>query len=146
MAQALAGADLPAHRLCLEVTETMLLGEADVAREVLGDLHALGLTIAIDDFGTGYSSLAHLRRMPLDGIKIDLSFVQGLGEDREDEKIVAAVVHLAADLGLTAIAEGVETPQQRDHLRRLGCPVAQGYLFGRPMPAGVFAAWLRHRV
>jgi len=92
--------------------------------------------IGLDDFGTGYASLIHLRRLPLTFVKIDQSFVQGLGTDQEDERIVAAVVDLAANLGLRSIAEGIETQHQLDRLRELGCDHAQGYLFSRPVPAG----------
>jgi EAL domain-containing protein (putative c-di-GMP-specific phosphodiesterase class I) len=101
----------------------------------LGDIRALGVQIGLDDFGTGYASLTHLRRLPLSFVKIDQSFVQGLGTDREDERIVSAVVELAANLGLRSIAEGIETRDQLDRLRSLGCDQAQGYLFARPMPA-----------
>ena len=92
------------------------------------------MQIGLDDFGTGYASLTHLRRLPVTFVKIDQSFVQGLGVDQEDERIVAAVVDLAANLGLRSIAEGVETPDQLDRLRELGCDQAQGYLFARPLP------------
>jgi EAL domain-containing protein (putative c-di-GMP-specific phosphodiesterase class I) len=91
--------------------------------------------MGLDDFGTGYASLTHLRRLPLSFVKIDQSFVQGLGTDEEDERIVSAVIDLAANLGLRSIAEGVETPEQRERLRDLGCNQAQGYLFGRPLPS-----------
>ena len=96
----------------------------------------LGVQIGLDDFGTGYASLTHLRRLPLTFVKIDQSFVQGLGSDRDDERIVAAVIDLAANLGLRSIAEGVETQGQLDRLRELGCDQAQGFHFARPMPAG----------
>jgi len=140
--QALEDAALPASRLCLEVTETAFMVEADLARETLRDIRSLGVSIAIDDFGTGYSSLAHLQQLPVDIIKIDLSFVQRLGHGRQDEAIVAAVIHLATDLGLGVVAEGVETPEQHAHLQRLGCPVGQGFLFGQAVPGEAFAASL----
>jgi len=102
-------------------------------------LHALkdlGVRLAIDDFGTGYSSLTYLKRFPIDVIKVDKSFVDGLGRDAGDEAIVATVVELAHTLGMQAVAEGVETDVQLRWLRQLHCDVAQGYLFSRPVPAG----------
>jgi EAL domain-containing protein (putative c-di-GMP-specific phosphodiesterase class I) len=100
----------------------------------LGDITELGVQIGLDDFGTGYASLTHLRRLPLSFVKIDQSFVQGLGTDQEDERIVSAVVELASNLGLRSVAEGIETKGQLDRLRALGCDQAQGYLFARPLP------------
>jgi diguanylate cyclase (GGDEF)-like protein/PAS domain S-box-containing protein len=120
--------------LLLELTETAIM---DLRSDIVHQLEAirdLGVQIGLDDFGTGYASLTHLRRLPLSFVKIDQSFVQGLGVDQEDERIVAAVVDLAANLGLRSIAEGVETNEQLNHLRELGCDQAQGYLFARPMP------------
>ena len=105
----------------------------DILRQ-LGRIRDLGVEMGLDDFGTGYASLTHLRRLPLSFVKIDQSFVQGLGIDQEDERIVSAVVDLAANLGLRSIAEGVETTAQRDRLHALGCDQAQGYLLGRPVP------------
>ena len=120
--------------LHLELTETAIMDlHPDILRQ-LERIRDLGVEMGLDDFGTGYASLTHLRRLPLSFVKIDQSFVQGLGTDAEDERIVAAVIDLAANLGLRSIAEGVETPGQRDRLRDLGCDQAQGYLFGRAMP------------
>jgi diguanylate cyclase (GGDEF)-like protein len=119
--------------LHLELTETAVM---DLHPDVLSQLRGirdLGVQVGLDDFGTGYASLTHLRRLPLTFVKIDRSFVQGLGTDREDEGIVSAVVDLAANLGLRSIAEGVETTDQLDRLRELGCDQAQGYLFARPL-------------
>lgn len=121
--------------LHLELTETAIM---DLGSDIVQQLHAirdLGVQIGLDDFGTGYASLTHLRRLPLAFVKIDQSFVQGLGTDEEDDRIVAAVVDLATNLGLRSIAEGVETDNQLVRLRELGCDQAQGYLFARPMPA-----------
>lgn len=98
-------------------------------------LRDLGLHLAVDDFGTGYSSLVYLTRFPVEAIKVDRGFVAGLGRTNEDSTIVDAVVRLGASLGLMVVAEGVETPQQLNRLRAMGCPRAQGYLFGRPRPA-----------
>jgi diguanylate cyclase len=97
--------------------------------------------VAIDDFGTGYSSLAALKQLPVEVLKVDRSFVDGLGSESEDSAIVASVMSLAHAMGLHVIAEGVETPLQASELVALGCSVAQGYLFSPPMPAGELAAW-----
>ena len=106
------------------------------APEVLGRLKALGVGLAIDDFGTGYSSLAYLRRFPVDIVKIDRAFVDGPRRpDSADATLVAAIVAMAEALGVTTIAEGVESETQAERLLELGCTVAQGYLFSRPMPA-----------
>ena len=130
--------------LHLELTETAIIDlHPDILRQ-LGRIRDLGVQIGLDDFGTGYASLTHLRRLPLTFVKIDQSFVQGLGTDREDERIVSAVVDLAANLGLRSIAEGVETEDQLDRLRELGCDQAQGYLFARPMPPREIPAALAH--
>jgi diguanylate cyclase (GGDEF)-like protein/PAS domain S-box-containing protein len=120
--------------LCLEITETALVDETGHARDVLERLAMLGVRIAVDDFGTGWSSLGYLKRLPVDELKIDRSFVDGLGSDAEDTAIVTAVVNMAQALGLAVVAEGVETETQRAELVRLGCRLAQGYLFGRPEP------------
>jgi diguanylate cyclase (GGDEF)-like protein len=142
---------VPAGLLCLEVTESSLM-DADAAAEALCNLKAIGVTIAIDDFGTGYSSLARLKRFPVDLLKIDRSFVAGLGTDPEDEVIVATVVNLAHSLGIDVIAEGVETQAQLDLLATYGCELGQGHLWSPAMPragASAFAARqkpLRHAV
>jgi EAL domain-containing protein (putative c-di-GMP-specific phosphodiesterase class I) len=111
------------------------VGDSGRAIAALDELRRSGVRIAIDDFGTGYSSLAYLRRFPVDVLKIDRTFVDGLGKDLEDSAIVAAVVNLADTLGFSTIAEGVETELQRDCLVGLGCSRAQGYLFARPVTA-----------
>jgi EAL domain-containing protein (putative c-di-GMP-specific phosphodiesterase class I) len=126
---------LDARRLHLELTETAVMGINPAFLTQLKALGDLGVQIGLDDFGTGYASLTHLRRLPLTFVKIDRSFVQGLGTAGGDERIVAAVVDLARHLDLRSIAEGVETPAQLARLRELGCDQAQGYLFARPMPA-----------
>jgi EAL domain-containing protein (putative c-di-GMP-specific phosphodiesterase class I) len=111
------------------------MGDVDAAIETLRELKALGVRVAVDDFGTGYSSLSYLKRFPVDYLKIDRSFVNGLGEDLEDRGIVATVVDLAHTLGLEAVAEGVETAEQMAHLQQLHCELAQGFYFHRPLPA-----------
>jgi diguanylate cyclase (GGDEF)-like protein len=120
--------------LHLELTETAIIDlRPDIVRQ-LELIRDLGVQIGLDDFGTGYASLTHLRRLPLSFVKIDQTFVQGIGEDQSDERIVSAVVDLAANLGLRSIAEGVETIDQLSRLRELGCDQGQGYLFARPLP------------
>jgi EAL domain-containing protein (putative c-di-GMP-specific phosphodiesterase class I) len=136
---ALQESGLPAESLGLEVTETALVQEGaagERARTELQILHDGGVRIAIDDFGTGFSSLGQLRRFPVDMIKVDRSFVQGVESEAKDAAITANLVTLAHALGVLAIAEGIESNGQLDSLRGLGCDLAQGYLFARPLPAG----------
>jgi diguanylate cyclase (GGDEF)-like protein/PAS domain S-box-containing protein len=121
--------------LALEITESVLMEEAHAPVTVLASLREYGLRLMLDDFGTGYSSLSYLRRFPLDVLKIDRSFVAGLGRDDEDSAIVAAIVQMARTLGLTVVAEGVERPEQLARLRELDCDRAQGRLIAEPMPA-----------
>jgi predicted signal transduction protein with EAL and GGDEF domain len=135
VADALAASGLPSDRLWLEITESVLMEEAEATVDTLRALRALGVRISIDDFGTGYSSLSYLKRFPVDVLKIDRSFVDGLGVDPEDQAIVTAIVSLARALGLGVVAEGVETAEQLDEVRRLGCNGVQGYYLGRPQPA-----------
>ncbi len=125
----------PAQKLMLEVTETAVVIDGQDARSALTALRALGVRVAIDDFGTGYSSLSYLRQFPVDTIKIDRTFVAGMGEDADDLAIVASLVSLAAAVGVDAVAEGVETEEQADLLRRLGCPLGQGFLWSPAVPA-----------
>ena len=123
---------LPAHRLELEITESALVGDIDLARDLLGKLKALGVRLALDDFGTGYSSLRHLQLLPIDKLKIDAGFVRAMGGDTESRKIVAAVIGLSHSLGLVTVAEGVEDEATAALLRDLGCDIGQGWLYGRP--------------
>jgi EAL domain-containing protein (putative c-di-GMP-specific phosphodiesterase class I) len=125
--------------LCLEITESVLMDDIDVAVSALKALKAIGVEIAVDDFGTGYSSLAHLRRFPVDVLKIDHSFVAGLGRNPEDAAIVRAVLALARTLELGVVAEGVERAEQLYELRSLGCERAQGHLFSVPLSEPAFA-------
>ncbi|TFV85949.1 EAL domain-containing protein [Blastococcus sp. CT_GayMR16] len=132
---ALASSGLDPHRLVLEITETVLMHDRDAAAATLWLLKGLGVRIAIDDFGTGYSSLAYLRRFPIDMLKVAREFVDGLGRDAHDDVITHAIVELANTLGLLTVAEGIETAQQSETLAALGCDIAQGYLFSRPIEA-----------
>jgi diguanylate cyclase (GGDEF)-like protein/PAS domain S-box-containing protein len=133
VATALAHAALPPERLTLELTENVLVTDPQAAARVMSGLKAIGVRLAIDDFGTGYSSLAYLRALPLDILKVDKTFVDGL-EGRDPSALLAGtIVDLGRRLGLQTVAEGVERPEQAALLRELGCDIAQGYLFARPM-------------
>jgi diguanylate cyclase (GGDEF)-like protein/PAS domain S-box-containing protein len=129
--------------VCLEVTESVVMEQPDASAAVLRALKDLGVRVAMDDFGTGYSSLAYLRHFPFDLLKIDRAFVAGVTASEQDRAIVRTIVELARALGLTVVAEGVETPEQLAVLRELGCELAQGYLFARPQPAEGVTAILR---
>jgi diguanylate cyclase (GGDEF)-like protein len=131
---ALAAAGLPARRLEVEITESVLMHNTEQNTATLHRLRELGVHISLDDFGTGYSSLSYLRKFPFDKIKIDRSFISGLPDDNESIAIVRAVAGLAANLDMTATAEGVETAEQLETIRALGCVEMQGYLFSRPVP------------
>ncbi|WP_298458599.1 bifunctional diguanylate cyclase/phosphodiesterase [uncultured Cellulomonas sp.] len=135
VADALATSGLPARRLTLEITEGVLVRDVDAVTERLTRLRALGVRIAIDDFGTGYSSLSYLRRLPVDTVKIDRSFVSDLGTGGTATTLVSSIIELARSLHLDVVAEGVETEQQATILRDLRCARAQGYLYARPLPA-----------
>jgi EAL domain-containing protein (putative c-di-GMP-specific phosphodiesterase class I) len=126
--------------LWLAITESTLMGDAEWAVTKLRALRALGVHLAVDDFGTGYSSMTYLKRFPVEALKVDRSFIDGLGREPEDTAICTAVVSLAHALGLRAVAEGVETPEQLAELRTLGYELAQGYLFGRPAPAEAYGS------
>jgi diguanylate cyclase (GGDEF)-like protein len=132
---ALAASGLAASRLELEITEAVLIRDDDAALAILHQLRDIGVRIALDDFGTGYSSLSYLQRFPFDKIKIDRCFVTDLASPEGSSSIVQAVVNIAADRRMTTTAEGVETEQQRELLRALGCSEMQGYLFSPPKPA-----------
>jgi EAL domain-containing protein (putative c-di-GMP-specific phosphodiesterase class I) len=126
---------LPGRLLCLEITEHAVVSDVDRTVQVLHDLKALGVTLAIDDFGTGYSSMTQLKRLPVDVLKIDQTFVSGLGIDEGDRAIVDVTVRLAKSFGLEVVAEGVETVELVHELLELGCHRAQGFLLCRPKPA-----------
>jgi EAL domain-containing protein (putative c-di-GMP-specific phosphodiesterase class I) len=131
---ALRDTELPAPFLKLEITEGLLMGEAGPIASTLDELKALGVELCIDDFGTGYSSLSYLHRFPIDTLKIDRSFVSRLSADGQSEQIVRTILVLAQTLNMRAVAEGVETPEQADQLRAMGCEYAQGFRFARPLP------------
>ena len=131
--QELDESGLPASHLSVEVTENVLMADPETTATVLAGLKEIGVAISLDDFGTGYSSLGYLRRFPVDAVKVDQTFVGGLGRDQEDSSVVSAILGLAASLGLATVAEGVETQEQADTLTAMGCTLAQGYQFGPPV-------------
>jgi len=133
VARALMHHSLPASSLCLELTESLLMENVGMTSKLLSALRSAGVRISVDDFGTGYSSLAYLKRLPVDEVKIDRSFVSDLDDDGANTSLVAAVVAIAASLGISTVAEGVEKPEQAARLQELGCNEAQGYWFSRPM-------------
>jgi diguanylate cyclase (GGDEF)-like protein len=143
LAQLLGFWKLPPAQIVLEITESALMLDPDASMKVIAQLDALGAGLSIDDYGTGYSSLSFLRRLPLDELKIDKSFVLHMNEDANDEVIVRSTVELAHNLGLKVTAEGVETKAVLDKLDTIGCDSIQGYYISKPLPADALAAWLR---
>lgn len=137
---------LPAAALQLEITERILMSEPAYASDTVARLAELGIPLSLDDFGTGYSSLVRLKRLPVEEIKIDSSFVGRLAESTDDAVIVRSIVDLVRTLGLRSVAEGVEDPQTARMLREMGCDAAQGWHFGRPMDADTATDWLRRNV
>jgi PAS domain S-box-containing protein len=135
LARAAVAGGFPLERMVLEVTESALVGNIEQAQAISQELKQLGVKLALDDFGTGYSSLKHLQALPFDELKVDAGFVRSMGVTRESRKIAAAVVGLGQSLGLTTVAEGVETRNQAEMLLWLGCDQGQGWLYGRPVPA-----------
>ena len=135
-------AQLPAHRLELELTEGAAIDDPEAALTVMRQLHVCGARLSMDDFGTGYSSLSQLKRFPIFKLKIDQSFVRDLAQNASDRAIVTATVHMAQALGMQTTAEGVETEEQLAFLLERGCTEGQGYLFSRPVPASAFEALL----
>ena len=136
---------LPAHLLELELTESQLLDNVESVLHTLNQLRDLGIKLAIDDFGTGYSSLSYLKRLPVDYLKIDRTFVRDLTEDGEDAAITRAIIAMAHSLELKVVAEGVEEQQQLDFLKAQGCDEIQGFLISRPIEAHHFASLLREQ-
>ncbi len=145
VAELLAAHDVPAALLELEVTESALMTEPARAQQLLEQLAGLGVRISIDDFGAGYTSLGQLKTLPVDELKIDKAFVLTMTEDRSNSLIVHSIVDLGHNLGLTIVAEGVETEQALAALRAFGCDVAQGYHLSRPVPVAALDAWLLGR-
>ena len=140
--RALADSKLDAKWLELEVTESVVLFQAEQVIRTMLDLNTDGVSHAMDDFGTGYSSLSYLQRLPVSRIKIDRGFVSNIIANPNDAAIVRAVVSMAHSLGMSVIAEGVETDAQLGYLRGIGCEEMQGYFFSRPLPESAFAAML----
>jgi EAL domain-containing protein (putative c-di-GMP-specific phosphodiesterase class I) len=138
----LAQANIEGSAIELELTESMVMQDADGAIGTLRELKQLGVALALDDFGTGYSSLAYLKRFPIDTLKIDRSFIRDITTDRDDAAIASAVVAMAHSLKLKVVAEGVETREQLALLQQDGCDELQGYLFSHPVPADAFAQQL----
>jgi EAL domain-containing protein (putative c-di-GMP-specific phosphodiesterase class I) len=137
---------IPTQYLEVEVTETVFLGRgAEYVEQALWTLHSEGVRVALDDFGTGYASLSHLKQFPVDVIKIDRSFVQDLTEDPKDTTILTSILSLGRGLGLTTVAEGIETSAQADFFRAHGCDLGQGYFFAEPGPRnfvpGLVSLW-----
>jgi diguanylate cyclase (GGDEF)-like protein/PAS domain S-box-containing protein len=145
VSRCLEEAQLPGHRIELELTEGAAIDDPASALEVMTQLHQRGAHLSMDDFGTGYSSLNQLKRFPLGKLKIDQSFVRDVGEDASDRAIVTAIIHMAQALGLRTTAEGVETEVQRLFLLEQGCDEGQGYLFSRPLPTPAFEALLQQQ-
>jgi diguanylate cyclase (GGDEF)-like protein len=141
----LGSQNLGASVLTIEITETSIIQDPDLAYEVLNRLKQLGAKISIDDFGTGYSSLAHLKKMPVSEMKIDKSFVMDMLSNEDDEIIVRSIIDLGHNLGLTVVAEGVESEEVARHLEELHCDILQGYYFSKPLPADEFEAWYANR-
>jgi EAL domain-containing protein (putative c-di-GMP-specific phosphodiesterase class I) len=141
VSRALDTSGINPDRLWLEITESTLMRDADDAVLVLHTLRELGIHFEIDDFGTGYSSLSYLKRFPVETLKIDRSFVEDLDQRAENAAIVRAIIGLGESLGLLIVAEGVEKPAEVEKLKALGCFVAQGFLYGKPLPAGALGAY-----
>ena len=142
--EALQASGLAPALLELEITEGMIMNSIDQAAEAARAIKALGVRLAIDDFGTGYSSLSQLKRFPIDTLKIDRSFIQELPHNSEDMAITEAIIGLGKALGVTVIAEGVETREQETFLRRHGCDEIQGFLYSQPCDPDVFARFFQH--
>ena len=140
---ALATAEVPPGMLCLEITESGLMDDPRSAQSTLRKLRDLGIETSIDDYGTGYSSLAYIKQLAVNELKIDRGFVSGMEADKRNAAIVRSTIELGHNLGLTVVAEGVETEHELSELRRFGCDIARGYHLGWPMTADALEAWLR---
>ena len=133
MDDALASSGLPAELLDLEITESFIIRQPELSISKLTQLRERGISLSMDDFGTGYSSLSYLKRLPINTLKIDQSFVRDIGKDRDDESIVKAIIVMCRSLGIGVLAEGVETRGQLDFLLNHGCSRIQGYYYSRPL-------------
>jgi EAL domain-containing protein (putative c-di-GMP-specific phosphodiesterase class I) len=140
MIEKLHDAGLDPRNIVVEITESTAMADPDRTQKILTELHAWGLTLAIDDFGTGYSSLARLKHMPVDILKIDQAFVRDCDTDRDLAGMVRAMIQLAQSLGMTPLAEGIETRGEYEFLRANGCRLAQGFLFSKAVPAAEIPA------
>lgn len=127
----------------VEITERLLIEQTQKITETLNELANMGIGISIDDFGTGYSSLSYLTRFPVTGLKIDRSFVDGIGTNSSSEPVIETILAMASKLNIHVVAEGVETQAQLDYLRQLECDYVQGYFFAKPMPVDEFTALLQ---
>ena len=145
VADILARTNAPADCITLEITESVIMRDTEASLQSLRALKALGVRLAIDDFGTGYSSLSYLQRFPVDVLKIDRAFVEGVSRGGSDAALARTILTLGQSLGLQTVAEGVETESERVQLEQMGCVLAQGYLFARPKPADEVTAWIRRR-
>ncbi len=145
VADILARTNAPAHCITLEITESVIMRDTESSLQTLRALKTLGVRLAIDDFGTGYSSLSYLQRFPVDVLKIDRAFVEGVSRGGSDAALARTILTLGETLGLQTVAEGVEDESQRVQLERMGCVLAQGFLFSRPKPADELTAWIRSR-
>jgi EAL domain-containing protein (putative c-di-GMP-specific phosphodiesterase class I) len=141
-ADLLARHQLGPSSFCLEITESAIMDDPVRAQQTLERLHAMGMDLSIDDFGTGYSSLAYLKRLPVDELKIDKSFVLNMENDIGDTKIVRSTIDLGHNMGLRVVAEGIESEAVWRLLARMGCDQGQGYFMSRPMPAEQLIGWL----
>ncbi len=141
--EALASTGMPAHLLQLEITESMVMQNVERAIKLLDEIQSRGVRLAIDDFGTGYSSMSLMKQFPIDTIKIDRSFVRDLENSTQDRAIAKAIINMGKALGLTVVAEGVETTEQDAFLRGHACDELQGYLFSKPVPAANVPSLLR---
>ena len=142
---ALRTSGLDAHCLMLEITESLMISDVELAIERLSALRQLGVRIAIDDFGTGYSSLGYILQLPIDVLKIDKRFIDSVDGDNRESRLAAAIIGLARELDLRCIAEGVERVTQYERLKELGCDYSQGFLLARPMSANALHELLRAR-
>jgi EAL domain-containing protein (putative c-di-GMP-specific phosphodiesterase class I) len=141
--EALAAKNIPASSLKAEITESVLLHRSVRVKELLHALHGAGIGLILDDFGTGYSSLTYLQQFPIETVKIDLSFLQGVGKNKNDEAIVAGIIKMAHSLGHCVVAEGVETKEQLEFLQSYDCDLGQGYLYSHPLTGPEFQNFLR---